>query len=253
MDFNQSLIALGLQPITYWTKTAEVDTPNRLIAGMRRIKEKEALFYKMILRGRKPQVFLTGQWARPQSREVNRVEALKKKVDVYITTNHFCGTRRNDKAVDELCCFRIDMDAGKDDKGNYLALSVVAERKSEMRKQIARMPRYTALNETRNGYHVYWAIKQDAKINIVEWKAIQERIVKLTGADPVVKEPARLMRMPYTFAMKGGMYEPFLVRIVDVNENEYDPMELLANFEEDFAPNNITSLTVRRSTSCSSG
>jgi hypothetical protein len=253
MDFNQAIVALGFKPITYPSRQKK---ENKLQAGMRRIEDKLALFNKMILRGDKPQVFINGQWAQPQVKAVNRVKALEAKQDVYFTPNHFSGARRAENAVDSLRNFFIDMDAGKDANGNYLPLDVVAERKKEMWKQILAMPKYTAVVETRNGYHVYWAIKLSVNISLAEWKVIQARIVELTGADEKVKSAAGLLRLPYTFWMKAnkGKYDTYLTRIVDVTTEAYTPHDLLKWFEKqagEVGGNNITVPTVREVTSSS--
>ncbi|WP_425059184.1 hypothetical protein SCACP_38580 [Sporomusa carbonis] len=251
MDFNQILVALGFKPITYKTKALKVDAPNKLLAGMQRIKEKQEKFNKYVLKNRKPQTFLSGQWAYSQLHTVNRVKALEDKQDVYFTPNRLSGRHRSEDEVQSCDNFSIDLDAGKDEHGNYLPIEVVELRKIDMLKMIKTLPQYTALVQTRNGYHVHWSIKEGANIILSEWKKIQAYIVDKTGADPQVKDGARLMKLPYTFAMKGGAYDPYLVNIVEVNEVEYDPQELLKLFEEwegEVAPTNITIPTVRKNT-----
>lgn len=251
MDFNQAIVALGFKPMTYPSRQIK---ENQLQAGMRRIEEKQEAFNRTVCRGQAPQVFVSGQWARPQQNRTNRMHALVAKQDVYFTPNHISGGRRTEDAVDGLWNFFIDLDAGKDQNGSYMHLGAVDERKKEMMAQILKMPKATAVVETRNGYHVYWAIKPEMKISLQEWKAIQKRIVELTKSDSAVKDAARLLRMPYTFWVKAdkGKYDTYLTRIVEVTTVAYTPHDLIEEFEkvaEEIGGNNITIPTVREDTS----
>ncbi len=251
MDFNQAIVALGFKPMTYPSRKIK---ENKLKAGMRRIQEKQEAFNRTVCRGQAPQVFVSGQWARPQQNGANRMYALVAKQDVYFTPNHVGGARRTEDAVDGLWNFFIDLDAGKDENGNYMQLGAVDERKKEMMARILKMPKATAVVETRNGYHVYWAMKPEVKLSLREWKAAQRRIIELTKSDSAVKDAARLLRMPYTFWVKAdkGKYDTYLTRIVEVTTVDYTPHDLIERFEkvaEEIGGTNITIPTVRGDTS----
>ena len=151
---------------------------------------------------------------KPSTIKKDPVDLYLDKVDVYFTPNTMPAggrtkNKREGKVSDPIAlnCFFCDFDAGKDVSGNYLPMAQVDEFKAGVMDRLKQFPKYTAIDETKNGYHVYWFIKEeDKQMNLQQWIDTEKMIVGVLGADPVVKDPARLLRMPFSHASKGGKY-----------------------------------------------
>ena len=153
-------------------------------------------------------------------------------VNVYFTPNRIkSGYRRTKEHVAEYNNCYVDIDIGKDESGNYLPLADVHNRKVELRRSvISQLPRYTALVETRNGFHVYWSLNADTTRE--DWQETELAIVDvLTFSDPAVKDPNRVLRMPLSIHKKDGTL-PFVVTVVDAHEIRYACAELKQEFEQ---------------------
>lgn len=110
----------------------------------------------------------------------------------------------------------IDIDAGKKD-GEYLPMNEVNKRKEDMLKVVHSfgvVP--TCINETRNGYHVIYAI--NPVFDYDTWQAAQDALVDAFNgvADKAVRDSSRLLRLPYSVWQKGDN-EAFTVKIQDAN------------------------------------
>ncbi|MZP30889.1 DEAD/DEAH box helicase family protein [Heliobacterium undosum] len=81
----------------------------------------------------------------------------------------------------------------------------------------------TLLIETKNGFHVYWKVK-DADIKL--FRDIQLRLIKEFDADPKCVNEVRLLRLPYSIHRK-DMYDPFPIRLVSKNDVIYDQKEFI--------------------------
>ncbi|REE67591.1 putative DNA primase/helicase [Paenibacillus taihuensis] len=63
--------------------------------------------------------------------------------------------------------------------------------------------------ETKNGYHIYWAIKNGALSRFVP---IQQALVRKFNSDPKITDLARVMRVPGFYHRKNPS-SPYLVRV----------------------------------------
>ena len=67
--------------------------------------------------------------------------------------------------------------------------------------------------ETKNGYHLYWAIGDDQSVKLEEYKRIQHRLVEWYRADANCLNASRLLRAPGFLHMKDPT-KPFQVKVV---------------------------------------
>lgn len=142
------------------------------------------------------------------------------KEDVYFIINPSTGMKDSD--VKELACNYVDLDAGKDSRGNYLTDAKVRQFKRKALKKIKEFsvaPTYIV--ETRNGYHVYWNYKTFVPANYLnrkQWKIIQNKIFGFfatVGSDKQVQKVNQLMRVPHLYWYKtwSGKNKSFLVKV----------------------------------------
>jgi hypothetical protein len=105
------------------------------------------------------------------------------------------------------CCF-CDMDAGRDDKGQYLKPSVVMEKKKKFLEQINNFPvKPSWVVDTRNGYQCYWIFDDQSRQlvgkNKTYWNGLQKKLVNYFGGDPRAIKANQIYRVPYTWWRKG--------------------------------------------------
>jgi hypothetical protein len=83
--------------------------------------------------------------------------------------------------------------------------------------------------ETRRGFHL-WFLARDA--NPDNYRAVvNDRLLPFFGADPAVKDLARVLRVPGFYHMKDPA-DPFLVRVVDRTGAVYTESEMLEAFPD---------------------
>lgn len=137
--------------------------------------------------------------------------------ECYFAVNH--GGFK-DAQIDKITAVFADFDCGKDEGGNYHRLDVVARYKEDTLSELRQFPlKPSYVVETRNGLHVYWVLNAGATVE--QFKECQRRLIAHFGADPKVKNPARLLRVPGTYWCK----EPnnkFLTRLIECDGIRYD-------------------------------
>lgn len=84
----------------------------------------------------------------------------------------------------------------------------------------------TMIVESKNGYHAYWFTEPD--LSVEDWRLIQKAIIKAYGSDQTIKNPSRLMRLPFTWHCKTD--DEFMVKIVAFNWRRYTKLELFQAF-----------------------
>jgi len=85
----------------------------------------------------------------------------------------------------------------------------------------------TMIVESKNGYHAYWFTEPD--LSVEDWRSIQKAIIKAYGSDQTIKNPSRLMRLPFTWHCKTD--DEFMVKIVSFNWRRYTKLELFQAFD----------------------
>lgn len=151
--------------------------------------------------------------------------------DVYFRPNQG-GT--HDKDINRLNSLFIDLDAGKDPTSNrYYEDSTVLSIKQEFLKKINSFI-YTPsiIIETRNGYHCYWLLTNRDTIISTDWNTAEELLVNYFSADKAVKNPSRLMRLPYLMWNKEWTgLAPFEVKVETISDISYDLFEMLTHLK----------------------
>lgn len=109
--------------------------------------------------------------------------------------------------------------------------------KAEVLSRLGQLPQYSALTETQTGYNVFWFIDDlmRTRLGLKRWVQVETALVDAAvslgcGADPAVKEPACLLRLPGSNLVKpaAGDAGGFFVRFAEINGTTCNPEELLA-------------------------
>jgi len=142
------------------------------------------------------------------------IEMLKSKNrGLYFSPNGHTG-QRNIPNTDRLNACFADFDEGT---------------KGEQIKKIESLPLApSAIVESGHGFHVYWLFRLPETDKEL-WRRVQTKIIEVCGSDKAIKNPDRLMRLPFSWHTKE---EPVLVRL-----RAYSPIRYtLADVEVAFPP-----------------
>lgn len=150
-----------------------------------------------------------------------------KNKDIYYIPNH--GGTTNE-SIDLITAVFADWDCGKDGNGNYFDIETVAQKKLEYIPKIEGSPLAPSyVIETRNGYQLYWFVYPG--MTNEQFTDIQKRIAYFFKGDPVVHNPARVMRLPGFYWTKPTKGCPrFFVRIVSHCDRRYYYNEINSSF-----------------------
>lgn len=91
------------------------------------------------------------------------------------------------------------------------------------------LPRPTLTVESGRGIHLYLRF-ETPQLDLAEWSRLQQIAAEATGADPKVKDPARIIRLPGTYNLR--TVPPSLCQIVAHEPVTYPFGELLALFQK---------------------
>lgn len=99
-------------------------------------------------------------------------------------------------------------------QGRYRLLAVrgkrrVGQLKRKFLAKHAKLIRGSMVVETKNGYHIYWAIRQGS---ITRFVAIQQALVRKFNSDPKITDLSRVMRVPGFYHRKNPA-SPYLVHV----------------------------------------
>ncbi|BDG36479.1 hypothetical protein [Saccharococcus caldoxylosilyticus] len=146
----------------------------------------------------------------------------KENYEIYFLVN-FGGFKN--KEIKQINAVFVDLDCGRDDAGNYYSLDVVESYKERKLNEIQRfhkIPSYIV--ETRNGYHVYWLVEDNASIE--QFMECEDRLIHFFDSDPTVRKPAQLMRVPNFYWCKDTQNK-FKSKIIVQNDVRYNIQELI--------------------------
>lgn len=121
--------------------------------------------------------------------------------DAYFYVN---GGRKQYAIKTISCCF-VDIDAGRDDAGNYLPSKEVMKFKQSSLDKINNFPvKPSWVVDTRNGYQIYWILDDHSRtaINQITWNGIQKKLVNYFGGDARAIKINQIYRVPYTWWRK---------------------------------------------------
>lgn len=156
------------------------------------------IFHEYILRGKSPMIY---------AKKNNGFFAseIKMDTDIYFLVNDTKEYLKKKPSNNDIIDFRnwfIDIDAGKDENGNYFCDEEVLIRKQYMCETVlSSLPTPTLVIETRNGYHIYWSCIEN--ISADEWNRVELKLHDIISvADHAVKDASRILRMPNTMWVK---------------------------------------------------
>lgn len=125
---------------------------------------------------------------------------------VFICPNEL-GDQRNDKGhlrhrenVIRFTCVFTDIDKGE------------PEHQLERLEHAALPP--SMIIRTGRGYHGYWILERFDPVEPAAWERVQKELARHMGGDTACTDPARLMRLPGSWHVKG---EPKPVQIIHLN------------------------------------
>lgn len=159
---------------------------------------------------------------------LEKIETENQHGDIYYVVNTG-GTK--DYEINKYNANFIDWDCGRDKDKNYYPLEVVKDYKEKVLLNLDGFLKPTLIVETRNGFHVYWVYKEEENTTPEQWIQIQEKLIKKFNSDRAIKNPARLMRLPFTKWMK-DKNNPFTVNINTFNDIRYSFAEIVDSLED---------------------
>lgn len=166
----------------------------------------------------------------PMIYALNVDDAIKKNTngsDLYFYIN---GASKDSLVTSFNACF-IDLDAGRDEDGEYFDMKIVNRSKAQMLKRLSDFPLVPSfVVETRNGFQIYWLFQKPEKNCAITWKGAQSRIVtffKDVGADRRTIKPSQLYRVPHSlWNKKTEGKKSFLCDIKISTKNKYTLQEI---------------------------
>jgi len=124
--------------------------------------------------------------------------------DAYFYVN---GARKKDDINIVRSCY-IDLDAGRDDKGQYLRPKEVSEFKKAYLDKIKNFKiKPSWIVDTRNGYQIYWIFNDnDHKMGLTKnkkyWNGIQKKLANYFNADIRAMKINQIFRIPFSWWRK---------------------------------------------------
>lgn len=164
--------------------------------------------------------------------------------DAYFYVNNG-GTKI--EQVNLINCLFIDLDVGRDANGNYYTDTEVKSKKYSLKIAVEKFPiKPTFVVETRNGFHVYWIIKNGYKLSntvtkrnkqVDSWRKLEYKLLNYFsnyGADKWVVRLNQILRLPYTNWYKAwtGLDKHLTKIIVSNPRNTYTFEQLEKRFEK---------------------
>lgn len=149
---------------------------------------------------------------------IKQIPYENKNGDIYYIVN---SGGKKDNEITKFNASFTDLDCGRDKQGDYFPIEIVKEYKNNKLKEISGFQlKPTLIIETRNGFHVYWVYEENENTQSAKWIEIQQKLINKFDGDEKVKNPARLMRLPFTKWMKDPN-NPFDIKIIEFNDIKY--------------------------------
>ena len=188
-------------------------------------KEKNKIFFEYIFKSTLPQMYQLNKGMYGVTRQTVDINK-----DIWFTpntTDNFTNGRKKaaSKEISHFNAWYIDIDAGKDENGNYFPLEEVARRKVRMRNILGLLPNPTAIVDTRNGYHIYWACYDVTSLD--EWQQVENSLINIVSiADSHARDVSRLLRVPNSLHLKDPK-NPYRITIAAANRIEYPAADMI--------------------------
>lgn len=150
-----------------------------------------------------PKVKLSGMNHTTNVEEVMNAN-VRNNSDAYFYVN---GKRKKEEINIVRSCY-IDLDAGRDDKGQYLRPKEVAEFKKQYLAKIKSFKvKPSWIVDTRNGYQIYWIFNEKdhnlgLTMNTKYWNGIQKKLANYFDADIRAMKINQIFRVPFSWWRK---------------------------------------------------
>lgn len=162
---------------------------------------------------------------------------------IFFSVNGFSDGKRTSENLTNINAFFCDIDYP--DKLNRTA-EAIRTYKNDLLMELYEeglVPSY--INETKNGFHVFWVLEypiylsqlnpdQQEKLRI-QYRDIEEAILKRFDGDPGAKDVARVLRVPNTLHQKDPK-DPYLVKNIHASDQFYKFSDLRSSFLKKEAP-----------------
>jgi len=147
--------------------------------------------------------------------------------DIYYIVNSG-GTK--DADITSVNSAYIDWDAGKDSQGSYFPLDHVSQLKADFLTSFQNSPvEPSYIIETRNGYHIYWLLHPGTTPE--QFIALQQSLIHYFHSDPMIINPARVMRLPgYYWYKSQDPCHSFFVNIIHSSSLRFSFSDLYHSF-----------------------
>lgn len=158
--------------------------------------------------------------------EVLNLENQNHGYGTFFTVNGFTGGKRTNETLVNINAFFVDIDfphkmAKTED--------AIREYKQDLLMELVNdeLPIPTYIVETKNGFHVYWVLERPIYLNElnpeqqqelrIQYRNVEEAILKRYEGDPGAKDVARVLRVPGTIHQKDPN-NPYEVKIVHYSD-----------------------------------
>lgn len=183
-----------------------------------------AIFNEYILRNNKPKLY------KKYDKGMFKLRDTTDNTNTFYLVNDtidYKDKKPNNADITEYRSLFIDMDIGKDTEGKYYPEDIAIEKKKELLKIINLIKHKTAVIETRNGYHIYFALPPTLTLTADEYKDYAYQLINLIrGADKAVKDASRVLRLPGSIHHKEGC-DPYEVKIIYAQPKYINPAVLI--------------------------
>ena len=152
------------------------------------------------------------RWGAFEVSEQRARQLNKEGFGIFFTPNDFEGKRKIEN-LKQINYYIADIDEGGKEK-------IWCDVKKLLLKP-------SVIVETKRGYHLYWKVKDGSLDN---YEKIENCIIKKLNADTGAKDCSRLLRCPSFYHMKDPE-NPFLIKIIEENDNIYKENELYLYFK----------------------
>lgn len=161
---------------------------------------------------------------------------------IFFTVNGFQGKRTSENLTN-INCFFCDIDYPDKLSRTKEAVHIY---KNELLMELydqGLVPSF--INETKNGLHVFWVLESPIYLSQlnpdqqqalrIQYRDIEEAILKRFDGDPGAKDVARVLRVPNTLHQKDPN-DPFLIKTVHSSDQFYKFSEIRETFLKKTAP-----------------
>lgn len=154
--------------------------------------------------------------------------------------------KRDASSIKKVNAFYFDVDF-VDENGKHFDDNVLNALKSatltDLKNKLPLKP--TAIIESKNGYHLYYAIVDNDRNRIDEWSSIEKMMLEYiyhnvtSYIDRQVSDISRILRVPSTYHKKDDSQSSYMVQVLEINKIRYGMDKLSEAFYFDMSKNKM--------------